>query len=98
MDVVPGLCSENLEDNIRAVRPFLHAIFAKPPSQEEFEMMVAFNMVVPHAVRLGLVSRTIDRDAVMQALTVPVRVTEGEKDAVVLGAHTKHLLSCSSHT
>lgn len=96
-DVVPGLCSENLEDNIRAVRPFLRAIFAKPPTQEEFEVMIAFNMVVPPAVRLGMVSRTIDRDAVMQALTVPVLVTEGEKDTLVLAAHTEHLLSCIPH-
>jgi len=95
--VVPGLCSENLEENIRVVRPFLRAVFAKQPSQDEFEVMIAFNMVVPPAVRFGMVSRTIDRDTVMQALTVPVLVTEGEQDAVVLDAHTKHLLSCIPH-
>jgi non-heme chloroperoxidase len=95
--VVPGLCSENLEENIRVVRPFLRAVFAKQPSQDEFEVMIAFNMVVPPAVRFGMVSRTIDRDTVMQALTVPVLVTEGEQDAVVLAAHTKHLLSCIPH-
>ena len=93
-DHVAGLCSENLEDNIRALRPFLRAIFEKQPSQEEFEVVVAFNMVVPPAVRLGLVSRTIDRDAVMQALTVPVLVTQGEQDGLVLASHTAHLLSC----
>ena len=59
MAVVPGWCSENLEDNIRAVRPFLRAIFAKQPSQEEFEVMVAFNMVVPPAVRLKSRSASI---------------------------------------
>lgn len=35
-----------------------------------------------------MVSRTIDRDTVLRALTVPVLVTAGEKDAVVLAAHT----------
>jgi non-heme chloroperoxidase len=89
-----GLCSDNLEDNIRALRPFLHAIFEKQPAQEDFEVMVAFNMVVPPAVRRGLVSRTIDRDDVLKALTIPVLVTEGAKDGLVLAAHTQHLLSC----
>ena len=89
-----GLCAENLEDNIRALRPFLRAIFAQQPSQEDFEVMVAFNMVVPPAVRRGLVARTIDRDDVLQALTIPVLVTEGAKDGLVLAAHTQHLLSC----
>jgi len=96
-DYFAGLCSENLEDNIRALRPFLRAIFEKQPSQDEFEVLVAFNMVVPSAVRLGLASRTIDRDAVMQALTVPVLVTQGEQDGLVLASHTAHLLSCIPH-
>jgi non-heme chloroperoxidase len=96
-DHVAGLCSENLEDNIRAVRPFLRAIFEQQPSQDEFEVLVALNMVVPAAVRSGLLSRTIDRDAVMRALTVPVLVTQGAKDALVLASHTAHLRSCIAH-
>jgi len=96
-DHVAGLCSENLGDNIRALRLFLRAVFARQPSQDEFEALVAFNMVVPPAVRLGLVSRAIDRDEVMQALTVPVLVTQGEKDTLVLASHTEHLLSCIPH-
>lgn len=97
MAVVPGLCSENLEDNIRAVRPFLRAIFEQQPTPEEFEVMIAFNMVVPPPIRFGMVSRTIDRDPVLQALTIPVLVTEGAQDRVVLAAHTRHLRSCIPH-
>ena len=33
----------------------------------------------------------------MHALTVPVLVTEDEKDALVLASHTAHLLSCIAH-
>ena len=97
IEAVPGLCSETLEDNIRAVRKLLRLIFETQPSQEEFEELLASSMVVPPAVRLGMVSRAIDRDTVMQALTIPVLVTRGEKDRVVLSAHTKHLLSCIPH-
>jgi pimeloyl-ACP methyl ester carboxylesterase len=93
---VEGLCSDNLEENIRAVRPFLRAVHEKQPSHDEFEVMVAFNMYVPPAVRLGLVSRTIDRDDLMKTLTLPVLVTEGEKDDLVLTSHTAHILSCIS--
>jgi pimeloyl-ACP methyl ester carboxylesterase len=96
-DHVPGLCSENLEDNIRAVRALLRAVFERQPTQDEFEVVMALTMYVPPAVRLGLVSRTIDRDAVMQALTVPVLVTEGERDGLVLASHTEHLRSCIPH-
>jgi pimeloyl-ACP methyl ester carboxylesterase len=30
----------------------------------------------------------------MKTLTIPVLVTEGEKDGLVLASHTAHLLSC----
>ena len=96
-DRVPGLCSENLEENIGAVRQLLRAVFERQPTQDEFEAIVAFNMYVPPAVHIGLLSRAIDRDAIMQALTVPVLVTQGEKDGLVLASHTEHLLSCIPH-
>jgi len=33
----------------------------------------------------------------MQSVTVPVLVTQGEKDGLVLASHTEHLLSCIPH-
>lgn len=97
IETLPGLCSENLDDNISAVRKLLRLIFEKQPSQDEFEELIASNMITPPVVRKGMVSRVIERDAVMQALNLPVLVAEGEKDRVVLSTHTKHLLSCIPH-
>jgi pimeloyl-ACP methyl ester carboxylesterase len=93
-DNIAGLCSEKLTDNIQAVRAFLRSFFVKQPPAEIFETLLAFNMVVPPAVRLGLISRVIDRDDCMRALTVPVLVTQGENDNLILATHTAHLLSC----
>ena len=97
INTVPGLCSDNLEDNIQAVRKVLRVLFHKQPSQEEFEVLIACSMVVPPPARRGMLSRTIDRDTVMKGLMLPVLVTIGEKDAVVTPAHTEHLLSCIPH-
>ena len=58
---------------------------------------MALTVAVPPAVRLGLVSRVIDRDAVLHRLTVPALVTQGEKDRLVLASNTAHLLSCIPH-
>jgi non-heme chloroperoxidase len=96
-DNIAGLCSEKLTDNIQAVCAFLRSFFVKRPPPDAFETLLAFNMVVPPAVRLGLVSRVIDRDDIMRGLTVPVLVTQGEKDKLVLTTHTTHLLSCIPH-
>ena len=96
-DNIAGMCSENLEDNIQAVSAFVHSFFVKQPPSDVFETLLAFNMVVPPAVRLAMVSRAIDRDDSMRALTIPVLVTRGEKDKLILANHTAHLLSCIPH-
>ena len=97
LEAVPGVCSDNLEDNIRTLRTLLRAMFFVPPSQDDFETALAMSMAVPPAVRLGLVSRVIDRDAVMQAFSVPELVTAAAEDAIILASHTQHLLSCIPH-
>jgi pimeloyl-ACP methyl ester carboxylesterase len=97
INTVAGLCSDSLEDNIQAVRTSLRVLFHTQPPQDEFENMIAYSMVVPPKARLGMFSRTMNRDAVMKGLKVPVLVTTGEKDAVVTALHTKHLLSCIPH-
>ena len=93
----PGMCSDNLEDNIQAVRELVRILFHKPPAQDDIEVLIASSMVVPSAARLGMLSRTIDRDTVMQGLKVPVLVTKGDADAVVMPSHTEHLLACIPH-
>ncbi|BFU96874.1 MAG: putative hydrolase [Nitrospira sp.] len=97
INVVPGMCSVDLEDNIEAVCKLVRILFAKQPPQEAFEILIACSMVVPPTARLGMISRTIDRDTVMKGIKVPVLVTAGEKDAVITPAHTKHLLTCIPH-
>src|SRR5262249_34831810 len=97
INTIPGMCSDNLEENIQGVRRCLRVLFEKQPAQEEFEVLVACSMVVPATARLGMLSRTIDRDTVMQGLRVPVLVMRGEKDAIATLAHTQHLLTCIPH-
>ncbi|HEX6950098.1 MAG TPA: alpha/beta hydrolase [Nitrospira sp.] len=97
MKTAPGMCSENLEDNIQAVRELVRILFHKQPAQEDIEVLIASSMVVPPTGRFGMLSRTIDRDSVMQRLKVPVLVTKGDVDAVVMPSHTEHLLACIPH-
>lgn len=97
INVVPGMCSDDLTANVEAVCKFVRIIFAQQPPQDVLEILIACSMVVPPTARLGMISRNIDRDAVLKGIKVPVLVTTGEKDAVITPAHTKHLLTCISH-
>jgi pimeloyl-ACP methyl ester carboxylesterase len=77
---LPLMASEDLAINIAATREFLHGCFSKQPTQDEYEMMLSFNMMVPPKVRLGLSNRPLDIDDLLKRLKIPVLVTHGSDD------------------
>jgi pimeloyl-ACP methyl ester carboxylesterase len=77
---LPLMTSEDLTVNIAATRAFLHGCFSKQPSAEDYEIMLAFNMMVPPKVRAGLGGRPLDASDMMSKLTLPVLVTHGSED------------------
>jgi non-heme chloroperoxidase len=77
---LPLMTSEDLATNIAATRRFLHDCFSKQPTQDEYETMLAFNMMVPPKVRAGLGNRPLDVDELLKSLRLPVLVTHGAED------------------
>jgi non-heme chloroperoxidase len=90
LKVQPLMFSEDLVTNIAATRTFLHNCFEKQPSQEDFETMLAFNMMVPPKVRANMGGRTLSMDETLKALKLPVLVTQGAADKLILVAAAKH--------
>ncbi len=78
------MISEDLAANIEGTRGFLRACFEKQPSAEDFETILAFNMVVPAAVRRFILDRGTDDGAMLKTITCPVLVTHGRADQVLL--------------
>jgi non-heme chloroperoxidase len=84
LENAPAACEADLPTNIAAMRKFVRALFARPISQEDFETMLAFNMVVQPSVRAFLIQRELDFTPVLQGVEVPVLVTHGRSDRHVL--------------
>jgi non-heme chloroperoxidase len=80
----PNLQSDELSANIAGSRGFLRACFSKQPSEEDFEIMLAFNMVVPPIVRRNILGRPPDSSDVLGQITCPVLITHGKEDQVLL--------------
>lgn len=92
----PTACSLDLSESIPAMRAFLRGCTAAPLPAEDYETCLAFNMVVPHWVRGFLIQRELDFSAVLQDCNVPLLLTHGRLDNVVLPAMTELILShCS---
>jgi len=74
------MTSDDLATNIAATRAFVHGCFEKQPTADDFETMLAFNMMVLPVVRANLNGRPLDATEVMSKLKIPVLVTHGDKD------------------
>jgi non-heme chloroperoxidase len=93
LDHFADLTSDDLPTNIRGLRAFLRACAAKPLGADELETALCWNMAVPARVRAALGAREIDDDDVLGGLKVPVLVTQGRADSVVLPAMAEHILA-----
>ena len=92
LENAPGACQADVPTNIAAIRSFLRACIVKPISQEDFETFLAFNMIVDPRVRAFLTQRDLDFAPVLRGLALPVRVTHGRADTVVLPAMADYIL------
>jgi non-heme chloroperoxidase len=85
--------ADDLPSNIRGMRTFLKGCLVKPLPADEVETALCWNIAVPAKVRANLAAREIDCDDVLGALEVPLLVTQGREDIVVLPAMAEHILS-----
>ena len=85
-------CAADLGANIDAIRRFLRASTAQPLSEDDWTTAVCWNMVVPPEVRGALLSREIDADDVLSTLSLPVLVSHGRSDRIVLPSMAQHVL------
>ena len=92
LDNAQQLCVPDLLTNIDAIRRFLRSCTARPVNDQLWSTALCWNMVVPPEVRGALIAREIDSDDVLARLSVPVLVTHGREDAIVLPSMADHTL------
>ena len=93
LENAPDMCVPDLFTNIAATRRFLRACTSRPLDDDEMAAAFAWNMAVPPAVRGALLSRKLDGSAALASISVPVLVTHGQDDAIVLPSMAEHTLN-----
>ena len=93
LDTFADATTDDLPTNIRAMRTFVRACLAKPVSDDDLETAICWNIVVPAPIRAGLAAREIDDDDILRSLKIPLIVTHGREDSVVLPAMAEHVLA-----
>lgn len=90
---VKDTMSEDPQVNIPGVKAFIRGCFEVEPSAADLEFMLGFNMMMPPRVRAMVSGRPFDFEQALRALTVPVLVTHGTADRMVLPAMGEHTAS-----
>ena len=93
LDHFADATADDLPTNIRGMRALLKAFPAKPLPPDDVETLLGSSMTVPAQIRASLAVREIDGDDVLRALEVPLLVTQGRADTVVLPAMAEHVLA-----
>jgi len=93
LDHFADATADDLPTNIWAIRSFVRACVVKPVPADDLETAMCWNIVVPAPVRANLAARAIDCDDVLRTLDVPLLVTQGRADTVVLPAMAEHVLA-----
>ena len=92
LENAPEASAPDLLTNIYAIRRFLRRCTARPLGDELWSTALCWNMAVPPQVRGALIARQIDSDDVLARLSVPVLVTHGREDAIILPSMADHTL------
>lgn len=96
LDNAQDMCASDLATNIAGLQRFLRACTVEQLDNAAWTAALCWNMVVAPAVRAALISRAIDGD-VLAGTSVPVLVTHGREDAIVLPSMAEHTLElCAS--
>jgi len=89
-----------LEEEIDAAIAFLDGCFGKKPSEAVFRRALGYNVRVPAAVRRAIAGWSTAAPMTIDALrrvTVPVLITHGRQDTVVLPAAAEMVANTIAH-
>ena len=93
LDHFADATADDLPSSIRGMRSLVSAFSMAPLPRADTETLLAASMTVPARVRANLAARDIDCDDVLGALEVPLLVTHGRADSIVLPAMAEHVLA-----
>jgi pimeloyl-ACP methyl ester carboxylesterase len=91
------MASANLAENIENTISFLKYCTTATLPAEEFQAMLAFNMVVPAQIRGYLLGRPAPYEEALKKITVPVLVSHGSEDQVALVSMAEYTTRVVKH-
>jgi pimeloyl-ACP methyl ester carboxylesterase len=92
LENAPAASAGELRVSIPAIQRFMHACSARALDDELWSTALCWNMAVPAPIRGALIAREIDVTDAFSKLSVPVLVSHGREDRIVLPSMAEHVL------
>jgi pimeloyl-ACP methyl ester carboxylesterase len=84
LDLFPPLYSDDLGERSRGIVNFVRACFYKQPDQNDFEVMLTYNGMVPAVMQRAVRKMVAEvSEESLKSLERPVLIVQGEKDSLV---------------
>ena len=93
LDHFADATSPDLPTAIWGIRGLVSAFSTTGLATPDVETLLCGAMTVPASIRAALAAREIDDDDVLRSLNVPLLVSHGRADTIVLPAMAEHILS-----
>lgn len=88
----PGFFSNDIGEGVAALSQLIRLCTYREMRPEDFYTSLGFNCVVPPYVRKNMFTRKLDNDDVLAGLKLPLLVTHGLEDRVILPNAAEHHL------
>ena len=92
LSYAPAGSDPDLPTRIAALRQFWRSMSEDPLESTDFETGLCGSVSVPAQVLNALISRQIASDPVLAQITVPILVSHGRQDQIVLPSMAEHIL------
>lgn len=86
-----GVLADDLVESLKATREFDRSCFHNPPAEEDLDQLTAVSMMVPSKIRQWM-NRPAFYEEALKAIKVPVLVTHGVEDQIVLLSLAEYVL------
>lgn len=92
-----GMMSSDATVNLEATKSFLRLCTTEPLPAAELDSMLAYNQLNPAEVRAHMLTRQTPYEDALKKVSVPVLITHGEKDQIVVPAVSRYTASVIPH-
>jgi pimeloyl-ACP methyl ester carboxylesterase len=82
--LLPGFFSSDVDESTPALDAFMRICTHATPAWSDYYLALGYNAAVPPHVRQGLLSRVIESEDVLRGVRVPVLISQGERDRILI--------------